>query len=91
MSEAERERADGDIAARVLETLVRIAGTDAVASDRELALFDSGLLDSLKTVELMLALSDAFGIEISPAEFEREAWATPNRLVADIARRVAAA
>ncbi len=80
-----------DVTARVLATLAQIAGTDEVAADRELPLFESGVLDSLKTVELMLALGDAFGIEISPAEFERDAWATPNRLVADIARRLAAA
>lgn len=79
-----------DLAGRVLETLARIAGTDEVAADRGLRLFELGVLDSLKTVELMLALGDEFGIEISPAEFEREAWATPDHLVADIARRVEA-
>jgi hypothetical protein len=29
-------------------------------------------------------------VEISPAEFEREAWATPRKLVEDIRRRLAA-
>ena len=49
-----------------------------------------GLLDSLKTVELMVALSEEFGVEISPAEFEREQWATPRRIVAYITSRLIA-
>jgi D-alanine--poly(phosphoribitol) ligase subunit 2 len=48
------------------------------------------ILDSMKTVELIVALGGEFGIEISPAEFEREAWATPAKLVSDVEQRVAA-
>jgi len=44
----------------------------------------------MKTVELMVALSEEFGIDISPAEFEREQWATPRRIVAYIERRITA-
>ena len=73
---------------KVLAILARIAETGEVQRDPELRLFDLAVLDSLKTVELMLALSQAFGIEISPAEFERDEWATPNRIVADVERRV---
>ena len=29
------------------------------------------------------------GVEVSPAEFDREAWATPAKLVADVERRLA--
>jgi len=48
------------------------------------------VLDSLKLVELMVALSEEFGVEISPAEFEREQWATPGRIVAYITSRLTA-
>jgi D-alanine--poly(phosphoribitol) ligase subunit 2 len=47
------------------------------------------LLDSLSTVELMLALSREFGLEISPAEFDRDEWSTPQRIVADVQARLA--
>jgi D-alanine--poly(phosphoribitol) ligase subunit 2 len=52
-------------------------------------LFEFDLLDSLRAVELMVALSEEFGIEISPAEFVREEWATPSRIVAYMERRLA--
>jgi D-alanine--poly(phosphoribitol) ligase subunit 2 len=59
-----------------------------VRENAELPLFELALLDSLKVVELMVAYSETFGIEVSPAEFDRDQWATPGRIVAYIERRV---
>jgi D-alanine--poly(phosphoribitol) ligase subunit 2 len=78
------------VAEKVLKILAGIAETGEVQENPDLALFDLGVLDSLKTVELMVALSEAFGVEISPAEFEREHWATPTRIVAYVTSRLAA-
>ena len=41
-------------------------------------LFDRGLLDSMTTVQLIAALSEEFSLDISPADFDREAWPRPN-------------
>jgi D-alanine--poly(phosphoribitol) ligase subunit 2 len=73
---------------RILELLVRVAESDEVRTNMELALFDVQLLDSMKTVELIVALGTELGVEVSPAEFEREQWATPARFVSDVARRM---
>ena len=78
------------VAESVLTILARTAETDEVLAQPDLDLFETGVLDSLRTVELMVALSEAFGVEISPAEFEREQWATPARIVAFMAARVGA-
>jgi D-alanine--poly(phosphoribitol) ligase subunit 2 len=43
----------------------------------------------MKTVDLIVAISEEFGVEISPAEFERERWATPRLIIADIESRLA--
>jgi D-alanine--poly(phosphoribitol) ligase subunit 2 len=45
----------------------------------------------MKTVELIVALGREVGVEVSPAEFDRDAWATPRKLVEDVQRRLAAA
>ena len=42
----------------------------------------------MKTVQLMAAFSEEFGVEISPAEFERERWATPRMIAADIESKI---
>ncbi len=79
-----------DTSAQILDVLARIAETDEVRTNPDLALFDLQVLDSMKTVELIVAFGSELGVEISPAEFEREAWATPRQLVADVQNRLAA-
>ncbi len=76
--------------AQILDVLARIAETDEVRTNPDLALFDLQVLDSMKTVELIVAFGNELGVEISPAEFEREAWATPRQVVADVEHRLAA-
>jgi D-alanine--poly(phosphoribitol) ligase subunit 2 len=78
-------------AERVLNVLISVAETDEVQRNLDLPLFDLQILDSMKTVELIVALGDEFGVEISPAEFERERWATPRKLIADVEHRLAVA
>ena len=74
----------------ILDVLAEVAETDEVRTNRDLALYDLQILDSMKTVELIVALQREVGVEISPAEFEREAWATPGKLIEDVLRRLAA-
>jgi D-alanine--poly(phosphoribitol) ligase subunit 2 len=76
--------------AKILTVLAEVAETDEVRSNQDLALYDLQILDSMKTVQLIVALGEQLGVEISPAEFEREAWATPRKLVEDVQRRLAA-
>ena len=75
---------------QILEILAGIAETDEVRENPDLALYDLQVLDSMKTVQLIVALGEELGVEISPAEFEREKWATPRLLVEDVQRRLAA-
>jgi len=74
---------------KILDVLASIAETEEVRTQPNLALYDLQILDSMKTVELIVALGQELGVEVSPAEFEREAWATPALLVADVQRRLA--
>ncbi len=74
----------------VLDVIATVADSDEVRTRPDLDLFGARVLDSLQTVELIVRLSDQFGFPLSPAEFDRAAWATPNRIVTDVERRVAA-
>ncbi len=74
---------------KILQVLAEVAETQEVLSQPDLALYDLQILDSMKTVELIVAFGREFDVDISPAEFEREAWATPALLVADLERRMA--
>lgn len=67
---------------QVLAILGEIAEQDDLAEELDVRLYDEHMLDSLKTVELILAFNEAFDIEIAPTSFEPEQWATPRRIVA---------
>jgi D-alanine--poly(phosphoribitol) ligase subunit 2 len=71
----------------VLDELEHITGTDQVKKDQDLALFDESILDSLGTVELMVALSEKFNIDISPAEIDRSMWSTPRKIISYVEKK----
>ena len=74
---------------KILTVLAEVAETDEVRSNPDLALFDLQVLDSMKTVQLIVAIGQELGVEVSPAEFDRDAWATPRKIVADVLARLA--
>ena len=71
-----------DTAEKVLGILAQIAETPEVRDQLDMRLYDLQVLDSLRTVELLLALSKEFDVELSPAGFDRDDWATPRKIVA---------
>ena len=73
---------------RVLAILARVAESDDVREQSDLPLYDLQILDSLRTVELILAFGAELGVDVSPAELEREDWATPRKIVDYIERRM---
>jgi D-alanine--poly(phosphoribitol) ligase subunit 2 len=83
--------ADTTLAETALATLVDVAGFEEIREDLDLPLYDNHILDSLKTVELLVALSERLNLEISPADLERGQWATPRLFIADLERRLARA
>ncbi len=73
---------------KVLQLLASVTETDEVRTNFDLSLYDNQLLDSIRTVELMVGIEEEFGLKISPAEFERENWSTPRKIIADLERRM---
>lgn len=77
-----------DLTDKILFHLASISGTQEVRTNPDLALYEREVLDSMKTVELILAIEKEFGIYVSPAELDRQAWATPRKVIADIQHRL---
>ena len=73
---------------KIIEVLKSVSETSEVQKNLDLPLYDLQILDSLKTVQLIVAISQEFGLDIPPSEFERERWATPRKIVADIEKRI---
>ncbi|MFM0792892.1 D-alanine--poly(phosphoribitol) ligase subunit DltC [Streptococcus suis] len=47
-------------------------------------LFDAGVLDSMGTVELIVALESRFNITVPVSEFGREDWNTANKIISGV-------
>ncbi len=72
----------------VLEILARVTENDRVLSELDLPIYDRQIIDSLGTVELIVSLGETFQLDISPADVDLKAWATPRLLMADVERRL---
>jgi len=73
---------------KIIEVLKFVSETDEVQKNLDLPLYDLQILDSLKTVRLIVEISHEFGLDISPSEFERERWATPRKIVTDVENKL---
>jgi D-alanine--poly(phosphoribitol) ligase subunit 2 len=78
------------ISDRVLNVLVGVSEIEDIRQEPDVRLYDLQILDSMKTVGLIIAFASEFGVEISPAELDREDWATPRKIVAYMERRLSA-
>jgi D-alanine--poly(phosphoribitol) ligase subunit 2 len=78
------------ISDRVLNVLAGVSEIEDVRHEPDVRLYDLQILDSMKTVELIVAFSSEFGVEISPTEFDREEWATPRKIIAYMERKLVA-
>jgi D-alanine--poly(phosphoribitol) ligase subunit 2 len=74
---------------RVIDLLVDVTRADEVRTDPELQLYELGLIDSLGTVELLVAITQEFAVDISPTEIDRTIWATPRKIAEFVDGRLA--
>ena len=73
---------------KVLEMLAKLCEDEIVKENREIALFDTGLLDSLTFAELLFDIEDNFGVIIAPSEIERKDIDTPQKIIDQIKARM---
>ena len=72
----------------VMRLLIEVCGTDAIDAERDVDLFDAGLLDSLGVAQLLVSLEDDLGIKVPPTAVERDEISTVNRILTFVAERL---
>ena len=77
-----------EIESRVLEMLEEICDDEAVREERDVDLFEAGLLDSLAAIEVLVGIEENFGIEIAPTAVERKEMNTVSKIIEQIAVRL---
>lgn len=66
---------------KIQELLAQATGRDAAGfADADENLFDSGLIDSMATVQFLFSLQDEYDITVPVSEFDRDEWNTVNKI-----------
>ncbi|KRM53305.1 MULTISPECIES: D-alanine--poly(phosphoribitol) ligase subunit 2 [Ligilactobacillus] len=69
---------------QILDILADITGSDEVKKDLDVNIFQTGLLDSMGTVQLLLEFQNQLGVDVPVSEFDRSEWDTPNKIIAKV-------
>lgn len=69
-----------DVKEGIIEILKDVTSLDDIGADPDADLFADGVLDSMATVEVLVALQDKFDIQVPVSEFDRSQWSTVNKI-----------
>lgn len=72
-----------DIQKQIVDILAEATGED-FSDNMDQELYESGIMDSMSTVQMLLTLQETFEITVPVSEFNRDDWNTPNKLVEQV-------
>jgi D-alanine--poly(phosphoribitol) ligase subunit 2 len=78
-----RKRKIMDIQKQIVDILAEATGED-FSDNMDQELYESGIMDSMSTVQMLLTLQETFDITVPVSEFNRDDWNTPNKLVEQV-------
>ncbi len=78
-----------EVESTMLDLLEEVCDDEAVREERDIDLFEAGLLDSMAAIEVLVGIEERFSVEIAPTEVEREEMNTVNKIIHQVELRVA--
>ena len=73
---------------KILDLIYEVCDDKIIYSKGDVNLFDTGLLESMDFIELLMAIEEEFDIEIPPEDIKKDVMATPNMLFDFVKARV---
>ena len=73
--------ADNSVEERMLDLIEEVCDDEVIREERDIDLFEAGLLDSMAAIELLVGIEREFGVEIAPTAVEREEMNTVNKII----------
>lgn len=73
--------ADNSVEERMLDLIEEVCDDEVIREERDIDLFEAGLLDSMAAIELLVVIESEFGVEIAPTAVEREEMNTVNKII----------
>ena len=72
---------------QVIELVAEVCQDEVVKENLDIDIFESALLDSFGTVQLLVLIEDRFKIMVPITEFDRDSWSTPNKIALQLDAR----
>ena len=72
----------------IVDLLAELTGEEELGDYRDVDLFEEEVLDSLRAIEVLVALKQHFGVSIAPTELEREEMNTVNKIIERVKERL---
>lgn len=66
---------------KIMSVILEACDDKIIYRNRDINLFETGLLDSMGFIQLLVLLEEEFNIEIEPSEIKKESMSTPGQLV----------
>jgi D-alanine--poly(phosphoribitol) ligase, subunit 2 len=73
---------------KILDMLADLCGDEIVRENPDIDLMEEELMDSLDWTELLVWVEEEFGAIMSPSEYTREEMNTPNKVIAQVKKRL---
>lgn len=73
---------------RIMKIVSEICNDRIVLKNGDLDLFETGLLDSMSFIEMLVLLEEEFDILIKPEDIDKEKMNTPNRIVEYVIKKI---
>ena len=73
--------ADNSVEERMLDLIEEVCDDEVIREERDIDLFEAGLLESMAAIELLVGIESEFGVEIAPTAVEREEMNTVNKII----------
>lgn len=80
--------ANGTVEERMLDLIEEVCDDGVIREERDIDLFEAGLLDSMAAIELLVGIESEFGVVIAPTAVEREEMNSVNKIIHQVEIRV---
>lgn len=80
--------ANGTVEERMLDLIEEVCDDEVIREERDIDLFEAGLLDSMAAIELLVGIESEFGVVIPPTVVEREEMNSVNKIIHQVEIRV---
>ena len=80
--------ANGTVEERMLDLIEEVCDDEVIREERDIDLFEAGLLDSMAAIELLVGIESESGVVIPPTAVEREEMNSVNKIIHQVEIRV---